>query len=170
MKKYEYTGKTYDDAKEQALSELKVAEENLIITILEEKNTLLKKSTKISVINYNDVIESHIRNHADITLVYKHVESSESDEIVTDFKLKDGRIVGVNKNIPVNKGNLNVFINIFVMKKSLLQNIVMDSISHNKHHFMADVISENLDSLSASAPLVRSSYLADQAAAATITH
>lgn len=57
MKKYEYTAKTYDDAKEQALIELKVAEENLIITILEEKNTLLKKSTKIEVINYNDVVD-----------------------------------------------------------------------------------------------------------------
>ncbi len=113
----------------------------------DEEYVVMTDCDNVCRINYNDVIESHIRHHADITLVYKHVESSESDEIVTDFKLKDGRIVGVNKNIPVNKGNLNVFINIFVMKKSLLQNIVMDSISHNKHHFMADVISENLDSL-----------------------
>jgi len=57
MKKYEYIGKTYEDAKKQALDELKVAEENLIITILEEKNTLLKKSTKIEVINYNDLVD-----------------------------------------------------------------------------------------------------------------
>ena len=34
MKKYEYTAKTYDDAVSQALSDLKVAEENLIINIL----------------------------------------------------------------------------------------------------------------------------------------
>ena len=57
MKKYEYTAKTYEDALSQALSELKVAEENLIITILEEKNTLLKKSTKIEVMNYNDIVD-----------------------------------------------------------------------------------------------------------------
>ena len=57
MNKYEYTAKTYDDAVSQALSELKVAEENLIINILEEKNTLLKKSTKIEVMNYNDIVD-----------------------------------------------------------------------------------------------------------------
>ena len=57
MKKYEYTAKTYDDAVSQALSELNVAEENLIINILEEKNTLLKKSTKIEVMNYNDIVD-----------------------------------------------------------------------------------------------------------------
>ena len=47
MQKYIYDGKTFDEVKEKALSELKVAEENLIINILEEKNTLLKKSVKI---------------------------------------------------------------------------------------------------------------------------
>ena len=57
MQKYIYDGKTYDEVKEKALSELKVAEENLIINILEEKNTLLKKSIKIEVINYNDIID-----------------------------------------------------------------------------------------------------------------
>ena len=56
MKKYEYTGKTLEEAKQMALDELKVSEENLIITVLEEKQSLLKKSTKIEVINYNDII------------------------------------------------------------------------------------------------------------------
>lgn len=56
MEKHIYTGKTYEEAKEIALSSLELTEENLIINILEEKNTLLKKSVKIEVINYNDII------------------------------------------------------------------------------------------------------------------
>jgi len=56
MKKYEYTGKTYEEAKEQAIKELNTSEDNLIIKVLEEKNTLLKKSTKIEVIDYNEII------------------------------------------------------------------------------------------------------------------
>ncbi len=56
MKKYEYVGKTYEEAKEQALKELNTSEENLIIKVLEEKNSLLKKSTKIEVIEYNEII------------------------------------------------------------------------------------------------------------------
>ena len=57
MKKYVFEGKTLEETKEKALSELKLAEENLIIKVLEEKNTLLKKYVKIEVINYNDIID-----------------------------------------------------------------------------------------------------------------
>ena len=56
MKKYEYTAKTLEDAKAEAMKELNTSEENLIIRVLEEKNTLLKKSVKIEVIEYNEII------------------------------------------------------------------------------------------------------------------
>ena len=56
MKKSVYEGKTYEEALKNALDNEKVTEENLIINILEEKNTLLKKIVKIEVINYNDII------------------------------------------------------------------------------------------------------------------
>ncbi len=57
MKKYTYDGKTKEEAIEKALVELNIAKENLIIKVLEEKNTLLKKNVKIEVINYNDLID-----------------------------------------------------------------------------------------------------------------
>ncbi len=113
----------------------------------DEEYVVMTDCDNVCRINYNEVIENHIRNHADITIVYKQVENIDSNELVTDFTLDNDRIVGVNRSTPSNKCGLNVFINIFVMKKTLLQNIVMDSISHNKHHFMTDVIAENLDSL-----------------------
>ena len=55
MKKYTYEGKTYDEVKEKALSELKVNEEDLIIINKEEKSSLLKKTAKIEVTTINDV-------------------------------------------------------------------------------------------------------------------
>ena len=57
MKKYEFDGKTKEEAIENALAELKVNEKDLIVNILEEKSTLLKKNVKIEVINYNDLID-----------------------------------------------------------------------------------------------------------------
>lgn len=56
MKKYIYEGKTIEEAKEKALNELKVNEEDLIITVIEEKNSLLKKVAKIEVTTINDVL------------------------------------------------------------------------------------------------------------------
>jgi len=56
MKKYIYEGKTIEEAKEKALTELKVNEEELIIEVLEEKSSLLKKVAKIEVTTINDVL------------------------------------------------------------------------------------------------------------------
>jgi len=90
MRKYEYTGKTYNDALSQALDELKVAEENLIITILEEKNTLLKKSTKISVMNYNDIVDY-------------------AKEVITELT----RLMGITANLEVRRKESTIEVKIF---------------------------------------------------------
>ena len=96
-------------------------------------------------INYNDVIESHILHRADITLVYTRRANTEK---ATVFDIdREGRIIGVSYNDGNSENVSNVFTNVFVMKLSLLQNIVMDSISHNKVHFTRDIITPNLDSM-----------------------
>lgn len=111
----------------------------------DEEYVVMTDCDSISRINYNDVIESHIRNRADITIIYKKKEKAESfPRAVTTFDIENDRIVSVAfKDRNVEKGE-NVCTNVFVMKKTLLQNIVMDSISHNKHHFMSDVVATNL--------------------------
>lgn len=56
MKSYIFEAKTLEEAKEKALKELNISEENVIIKIKEEKQGILKKLVKIEVININDVI------------------------------------------------------------------------------------------------------------------
>ena len=56
MKKYTFEGKTIEEAKNKAISELNTTEDNLIIKVLSEKQGLIKKVVKIEVINVNDVI------------------------------------------------------------------------------------------------------------------
>ena len=90
MDKYIYEAKTYEDAVEKALQELKVAEENLIIKVLEEKNTLLKKFVKIEVINYNDIINY-------------------TKEIVTEIT----KLMGLTVNLEVRRREENITIKIF---------------------------------------------------------
>ena len=115
----------------------------------DEEYVVMTDCDTVCRINFNDVIEHHIRNHADITLVYKPLKMDEySVKNSTTFDIVDGRIVNVNYQVDDSKQEYqNVFTNVFVMKKSLLQNIVMDSISHNKHHFMTDIIESNLNSM-----------------------
>lgn len=114
----------------------------------DEEYVVMTDCDAVCRINFNEVIEYHIRNHADITLVYKRLEKGTySEKNATTFEIDDGRITRVSYNARIEEGFSNVFTNVFVMKKSLLQNIVMDSISHNKRHFMGDVIASNLDSM-----------------------
>ena len=114
----------------------------------DEEYVVMTDCDAVSRINYNEIIEYHIRNRADITLVYKkfNIDEYSSKNTIT-FDIKDDRIVGVNFKDRMEDQTSNVFTNVFVMKKSMLQNIVMDSISHNKRHFLSDVIAENLTSM-----------------------
>ncbi len=112
----------------------------------DEEYVVMADCDSICRINYTDVLDYHIRNHADITLIYKKTVSSaafSSDLIVNE----NGRVTAINLQSEDAKSNKNVFINMFVVKRSLLLNIVKDSISRNKHHFLADVISDNLSGL-----------------------
>lgn len=90
MQKYIYEGKTFEDAKTKALSELKAVEENLIINILEEKNTILKKYVKIEVINYNDIINY-------------------TKEIINEIT----KLMGLTVNLEVRRREENITIKIF---------------------------------------------------------
>ena len=114
----------------------------------DEEYVVMTDCDAVSRINYNEVLEYHVRNRADITLVYKKVEVADYDvENATTLDIVDGRVSKVNFKVDFNRQSENVFTHVFVMKKSLLQNIVMDSISQNKRHFMSDIIASNLTSM-----------------------
>ena len=90
MKKYEYTGKTKEEAIEKAKKELNVEEKNLIVNVLEEKNTLLKKNVKIEVIDYNDLID-YIK------------------EVITEIT----KLMGATVNLEIRRREDNITIKIF---------------------------------------------------------
>ena len=115
----------------------------------DEEYVVLTDCDAVCRINYTDVIEQHIKNRADITVVYKNLIPDEAEtSACTDLIVgEDGRIVNLNYKIKPSGKKLNVPLNVFVLKRSLLFNIVLDSISHNVHHFMSEVIGGNLQSL-----------------------
>ena len=101
MKKYEYEGKTKEEAIEKALAELKVNEKDLITNVLEEKNTLLKKSVKIEVINYNDLIDYIKENIIEITKMMGmtvNLEVRRRDDNITIKLFSDHNAVLIGKN------------------------------------------------------------------------
>lgn len=101
MKKYIYEAKTKEEAIEKALAELKVDEKNLIVNILEEKSTLLKKNVKIEVINYNDLIDDIKENILEITKMMgltANLEVRRRDDNLTIKIFSDHNAVLIGKN------------------------------------------------------------------------
>ena len=101
MKKYFFEGKTREEAIEKALSELGVAEKNLIVNVLEEKNTLLKKIVKIEVINYNDLVDYIKENIIEITKlmgISVNLEVRRREDNITIKLFSDHNAVLIGKN------------------------------------------------------------------------
>ena len=101
MKKYLYDGKTKEEAIEKALSELGVAEKNLIVNVVEEKNTLLKKNVKIEVINYNDLVDYIKENIIEITKLMGmtvNLEVRRRDDNITIKIFSDHNAVLIGRN------------------------------------------------------------------------
>ena len=101
MKKYEFDGKTKEEAIEKALTELGVAEKNLIVNVLEEKNTLLKKNVKIEVINYNDLVDFIKENIIEITKLMGmsvNLEVRRRDDNITIKLFSDHNAVIIGRN------------------------------------------------------------------------
>ena len=101
MKTHIYEGKTKEEAIEKALNELNVAKQNLIVNVLEEKNSLLKKIVKIEVIDYNDVIDFIKENIIEITKLMGltvNLEVRRRDDNITIKIFSDHNAVLIGKN------------------------------------------------------------------------
>lgn len=101
MKEHIYNGKTYEDALETALKDLNLREQDAIINVLEEKNTILKKNVKISVIDYNDIIDEIKETIMDITKkmgLTANLEVRRRDDNITIKIFSDHNAVLIGRN------------------------------------------------------------------------
>lgn len=101
MKKNIYNGKTYEEALATALKELNLTENNVVVNVLEEKSSLLKKNVKIEVIDYNDIVDSIKENINEITKLMGltvNLEVRRRDENITIKIFSDHNAVLIGHN------------------------------------------------------------------------
>ncbi len=111
----------------------------------DEDYVVMTDCDNVCRINYNDVIEFHRINKADITLVYRK-NKLEEDHAVTLNINTENRVTALKYENKTDSEN-NVFANIYVIKRSLLQNLIMDSLSYNYRHFTTDLLSAYVNSM-----------------------
>ena len=122
-----------------------------IIGFIEKSNEQYVVMTDCDLVcnmDYDKIVRQHIRRNADVTMVYACVDANETASSNSMVLKLDGdeRVTDISFN-PRVQGKANLFANVFILKRNLLYNLVKDAISHNKHHFAADIIARNVESL-----------------------
>lgn len=144
MNKYIYEAKTKEEAIDKALKELNITEENSIIRILEEKNTLLKKNVKIEVIKYNDII-NYIKEV--INNILNKMEIEANLEIKRREDKIDVKIFSNNNSILIGKNGKNINSLQQIIRQILntqIENQILLTIDVENYREKRDKILENL--------------------------
>lgn len=104
---------------------------------------ILTGSNIVCSINYEDILKSHVERNADITAIYANpregvllpsgVAMLQMDEKERVYELTFNNEENVQQHFPISLG-------IFVMRKSLLESLVADSIAFGRYDFYRDII------------------------------
>ncbi len=112
-----------------------------------EEYVIMSDSDSVCSMDLTAFQEYHIGQQADITLAYVNVKSETLDGVnnivldidnggrITDMAFDPDRVVGKN---------LNLYANVCIMRRSLLQNLIADAVAHRKRHFGADILAKNV--------------------------
>ena len=118
---------------------------NAILHIKDEY-VIMSDCDVICNVNFNDILEDHIRSGADMTVAVKHMAlTPERARICLLFSSdENGRVTDVLPYPTDFSGEADVSLNIVVMSRDYLQRIVLDSIAHDYKSLTRDVIMRNM--------------------------
>jgi glucose-1-phosphate adenylyltransferase len=106
---------------------------------------LITGTHHICNIDYEKVFQAHLESGADITTIYQPVQTPEYEHAY-EKKLEMNED-GLVTNITTDVNNKNLFMDMFIIRKSLLLELVDYCIARNKESLLLDGIMENLPNL-----------------------
>ena len=125
MDKYIYEGKTLEEAINNACEDLKVTPENIIYNVIEEKNSLLKKTVKIEVIIISEIID-YIKDLIVVITSYMNlkvnleVRRRDNNILIKIFSNNNGILIGKNGKT-------------IAALQNVIKQIIYTNTSHNLH-------------------------------------
>lgn len=113
-----------------------------------QEYVLISCSYMIANVDFQRLYEKHVETGSDITMCYKKVGNAHLDFrrcYVLDIG-KTGRILSAGVNMG-HKGNANVSMEMYIMRKEVFIDIVMESISKGKSFYMNEAINNSIQDL-----------------------
>lgn len=101
----------------------------------------------VANIDLKNVLEHHIADGSDITVVYKKQAMHENSRDFTAFSIdSDGRVYDV-KIDPVEAGEYNMYVNLAIVDRELLIRLVAEAYSHRNYSFTQDILQAKVKDL-----------------------
>ena len=111
-----------------------------------QQYVIISRSHMVCNIDLKDVMETHYASGADITLVYKEIDdptNAKSRKIIVN---DEGRVTVMHDHSGRLQSN-KVSMEIFVMSKELLLDLVETSLAQGHDHFVRNAVMRNIDHL-----------------------
>ncbi len=113
-----------------------------------EKYVVLTDCDGVAKFDISDIITYHEKKNADITLVTHYGEVEKRSDFMLIDANKEDRVTEIKLTPHVKQGTkANVFVNVMVINRQFLLNLVEDSVTHGFTSFESDVLVKQLDSL-----------------------
>lgn len=110
-----------------------------------EKNVIISPSFMIGNIDYIAAVKYHEEKNQDITVIYKNINTATKDFLDCDVLNIDenGTVLSVGKNIGA-YDNLNISMEMFIMKKDLLITLINKCIQTGSYCTIKEAIYKNI--------------------------
>lgn len=119
---------------------------NAYIDDAPEEYCIISDSNMVINIDFNKVFDAHKKSGADMTIIYRDSASKEGDiELGIG---EDKRIYDVLYHTTENSDKKNIALNIFILKKTLLRELIDRGVTYGWKDFGRDVITKKFKELS----------------------
>ncbi len=117
------------------------------ISKIPDDYVVLSDCDVICNVDLKDMIKNHIENGADITIAVKKVNLTKEKAKINVLIDSDesGRVTDVKSGLTNFEGEADINLNIMVMHRQYLQEIVLDAIAHNYTSLTKDILLKNIN-------------------------
>ena len=112
----------------------------------DEDYVVMSDCDVICNIDLNKVIESHVKSNAAITFIVNKADFSghaEDEKVYAVEYDADNNLTEISER-KISEGVSNVFVNMMVVKRDYLLNVIQDAIAHGYKSFLYDIIIRNV--------------------------
>lgn len=110
---------------------------------------VLSSDNLIYNIDFDDVMEQHLENQSDITIVYKDMSGVKESELSRHTLIEmdeNNRIIDIEVS-PQYPKSTKASLEVFVMEKALLESIIDECVSRGEHYFVRDGLAKKLSGI-----------------------